>query len=62
MIWKFEMASYIYTVEPPVHEPNVSHHLSLYQLREANRSGLLHATGVCRMGGDKAGFHATEPI
>ncbi len=39
MIWKFETVSYIYTVKPPVHEPNVSHHLSLCQLREANRSG-----------------------
>jgi len=34
----------------------------LRQLRKANLSGWFYATGGCRDMGDKAGFHAIEPI
>ena len=62
MIWKSEMATYIYTVKPPFYVPYVSYYILFYQLREANRSGWLHATGVYRLGDDKADFHATGSI
>ena len=32
------------------------------QLRKANLFGWFYATGGCRMGGDKAGFHAIGAI
>jgi len=37
-------------------------HFPARPLRESSLIGWIHATGICRLGGDKAGFHAIAAI
>ncbi len=62
MTWKFEAKTYFYTLKISQMNQVSPFNFSVHQLRETKYVGWFHATGIFRINGDKADFHAIGAI